>query len=85
MGHAIGVDVGGTKIAAGLVDEQGRILARVRRESPAADSDLIEDTIADLVHELERGHEVSGVGVGAAGFIDSTRSTVLFPPQSRLA
>jgi len=81
MGHAIGVDVGGTKIAAGLVDEEGRILSRVRRESPAADSNLIEDTIADLVRELARGHDVSGVGVGAAGFIDAARSTVLFAPN----
>lgn len=81
MGHAIGVDVGGTKIAAGLVDEEGRILSRVRRESPAADSNLIEDTIADLVRELARGHDVSGVGVGAAGFIDAARSTVLVAPN----
>lgn len=81
MVHAVGVDVGGTKIAAGLVDERGQILARARRESPAADSDLIEDTIADLVRELSCGHDVAGVGVGAAGFVDASRSTVLFAPN----
>jgi len=81
MVNAVGVDVGGTKIAAGLVDERGQILARARRESPAADSDLIEDTIADLVRELGQGHDVAGVGVGAAGFVDASRSTVLFAPN----
>ena len=29
--HAIGVDIGGTKIAAGVVDDEGRILAQTRR------------------------------------------------------
>jgi len=33
---AIGVDVGGTKVAAGVVDEQGRILAKLKRSTPAA-------------------------------------------------
>ena len=81
MVHSIGVDVGGTKIAAGLVDEQGRILERARRDSPAADAAQIEDTIADLARELSRGRDIAGVGVGAAGFIDAKRSTVLFAPN----
>jgi glucokinase len=34
MGLTIGVDIGGTKVAAGVVDEDGRILARVRRDTP---------------------------------------------------
>ena len=31
--YAIGVDIGGTKIAAGVVDEEGRIIAQTRRVS----------------------------------------------------
>jgi glucokinase len=81
MALTIGVDVGGTKIAAGVVDEQGSVLARARRVSPATDTDAIEDTIADLVRELAAEHEVAAVGVGAAGFIDKQRSTVLFAPN----
>ena len=81
MGLTVGVDVGGTKIAAGVVDEKGAIVQRVRRESPAADSEAIEETIADLVRELAADHDVVGVGVGAAGFVDVTRSTVLFAPN----
>lgn len=81
MTLTIGVDVGGTKIAAGLVAADGRILARARRDSPAGDVEQIEDTIAGLVRELAGGHEVLGVGVGAAGLVDNARSTILFAPN----
>lgn len=81
MALTIGVDVGGTKIAAGVVDETGRIVARARRESPATDSEAIEDAIAEMVAELSRDRTVQGIGVAAAGFIDAARSTVLFAPN----
>ena len=81
MGLTVGIDVGGTKIAGGVVDEQGHILATARRESPATDTDAIEHAIEDLVAELRADHEVVAVGVGAAGFVDSKRSTVLFAPN----
>ena len=81
MGLTIGVDVGGTKIAAGVVDEKGAILQRARRESPAEDKAAMEDTIAELVRELAADHDVEGVGVGAAGFVDVTRSIVLLAPN----
>lgn len=81
MGLTIGVDVGGTKVAAGVVDEQGRILQRARRPTPSSSPDDVERTIADLVEELRAGHEVEAVGLGAAGFVDVERSTVLFAPN----
>lgn len=81
MGLTVGVDVGGTKIAAGVVDEKGTILQRARRESPASDSDAIEECIADLVRELTADNAVDAVGVGAAGFVDVSRSIVLFAPN----
>ena len=81
MGLAVGIDIGGTKIAGGVVDERGTILATARRESPATDTDAIERNVEDLVAELWAGHEVVAVGVGAAGFVDSKRSTVMFAPN----
>lgn len=77
----IGVDVGGTKVAAGVVDESGRILARVRRRTPSANPSDVEDVIASCVVELRSEHDVTAVGVGAAGFIDSGRARVLFAPN----
>ncbi len=81
MALTAGIDVGGTKIAGGVVDEQGRILATARRESPATDTDAIERNIEDLVAELKAAHPIEAVGVGAAGFVDAARSTVLFAPN----
>jgi glucokinase len=81
MGLAIGVDIGGTKVAAGVVDDDGRILARLRRDTPANDPDRVEDVIADCIRELATDHEVDTAGLGAAGFVDAARSTVLFAPN----
>ena len=81
MGLAVGIDIGGTKIAGGVVDEHGKVLATARRESPATDTDAIERNVEDLVSELRADHDVVAVGVGAAGFVDSKRATVLFAPN----
>lgn len=81
MSLACGIDIGGTKIAGGVVDDDGNVLARLRAESPATSSAAIADTVVGLVRELARAHPVDRVGVGAAGFIDAGRSTVLFAPN----
>lgn len=80
-GLTVGVDVGGTKIAAGVVDEKGTLLASTRRETPAGDTRGVLEGIADATRELQHEHEVTGVGIGAAGFVDRSRSTVLFAPN----
>jgi glucokinase len=77
----IGVDVGGTKIAAGLVDEKGELGARARRETPSQDPDAITATIVDVTRELAAQQKVDAVGIGSAGFVDSGRSRVLFAPN----
>ena len=81
VGLTIGVDVGGTKIAAGVVDDVGRILVSTRRDTPSEDPHKTADAIADAIRELAASHEVEAVGLGAAGFIDAQRSTVLFAPN----
>jgi glucokinase len=77
----IGVDVGGTKVAAGVVTEDGTVLARTRRPTPSASPEHVEETIAAVVTDLRREHDVEAVGIGAAGFIDADRSRVLFAPN----
>src|ERR1700684_302399 len=77
----IGVDVGGTKAAAGVVDDEGHIVQKLKRSTPAASPVPTAQVIAEIVTELAPQHEVSAVGLGAAGFIDETRSTVLFAPN----
>lgn len=70
MSLTIGIDVGGTKVAAGVVDDQGRIVEKLRRSTPSASPELTAAVIAEAATELLSRHEVSAVGVGAAGFVN---------------
>ncbi|MFL6054610.1 MAG: ROK family glucokinase [Actinoallomurus sp.] len=82
MTLTIGVDVGGTKVAAGVVDDHGRILEKVRRPTPSTSPHETARVIAEVVEILKgRFGEVEAVGLGAAGFVDESRSTVLFAPN----
>ena len=81
MGLAIGVDVGGTKVAAGVVDDQGKVIEKFRRYTPAASPEDTISVISGVVIELTGRHEVDAVGIGAAGFVDQTRANVLFAPN----
>ena len=76
-----GIDIGGTKIAGAVVDADGAVLEEARVESPATDPEAIEAAVAGLVAGLAARHPVTAVGVGAAGYIDADRSTVLFAPN----
>lgn len=80
MTLAIGVDIGGTKIAAGLVSEAGEILQSVAEPTPD-DSTKIPAIVADLVERLTGGEQAVGVGIGAAGFVGEDRATVRFAPN----
>lgn len=82
-GLVIGIDIGGTKVAGGVVAPNGRVLARVRTETPdrSKSPEVVEDTIVGVVEQLRRGHRVRAVGVGAAGFVDERRANVLFAPH----
>ncbi len=81
MSLTIGIDVGGTKIAAGVVNPDGSIIEKLRRDTPARETRATEDAIIALVGELRRRHDIEAVGIGAAGYIDEKRATVLFAPN----
>jgi glucokinase len=81
LGLTLGVDIGGSKLLGAVVDPDGNILAQARRPTPASDAGLLLGQIVDVIHELTNGYEVDAVGIGAAGWIDEKRSTVLFAPN----
>jgi glucokinase len=74
----IGVDVGGTKVLGGIVDPSGNVLETSRRPTPADDGAATREVIIEIVQELAAKHEVEALGIGATGWIDAARSTVLF-------
>ena len=81
MGLTIGVDIGGTKVLGGVVDSAGDVLAQTRRDTPAQDPARTADRIIEVIQELAAGYPVDAVGIGAAGWIDATRSVVQFAPN----
>ena len=83
VSNSIGVDVGGTKILAGLVDDSGNVLTTARRPTPAHDPVAVLAVVAEVVRELmaESTVPVVGVGLGIAGQVENTRSTVLWAPN----
>lgn len=79
--HSIGIDIGGTKIAAGLVSPDGEVSQVIRVASPASDPALMTNTVVDLINRLAEGNEIDAVGIAAAGFIDSKRNEILYSPN----
>lgn len=79
--YAVGIDIGGTKIAGALVDEDGTIVREARVATPASDGEGIVEAVVSLVEELIDGVGAIGVGVAAAGFIDAEQSTIVYAPN----
>jgi len=83
---AIGIDIGGTKVAGGVVDEAGNVTHRARRDTPhrSKSPSIVEGTIVEVVTELMElvgPEKVAAVGIGAAGFVAADRATVVFAPH----
>jgi glucokinase len=85
VGLSIGVDIGGTKILAGAVTEDGEIVKTARRDTPHSDATAVLDLVAEVVTELARAVDapIDGVGLGVAGPVDASRSHVYFAPNLR--
>jgi len=76
----VGVDIGGTKIAVGLVSADGALLERVSEPTPE-DVGKIPALIADLAERVTPDTGIEAIGIGAAGFVSSDRSTMRFSPN----
>lgn len=79
--HAIGIDIGGTKIAGALVDENGSIVREMRVPTPANDVLALTSAVAEIINELASGNDVVGAGIAAAGFIDADQSHIVYAPN----
>ncbi len=78
--NALGVDVGGTKIAAGIVTPDGEVLNEVRY--PTADnSEKLVQGIARAIKEVGDGYEASGICLAVPGLILAQESKVIFSPN----
>jgi glucokinase len=82
---AIGVDLGGTKVEAAVVDAGGKILQRLKQPTNvAAGPDGITAEISGMVQRLREGgppFQPTGIGVGVAGQINAATGIVRFAPN----
>ena len=78
----LGLDLGGTKIAAAVVRDDGSVVATGRAPTPTSGFSDVVDAMAKLAHELLRDvPSVRAVGVGSPGPLDLKTGTVLFAPN----
>jgi glucokinase len=78
---AIGLDVGGTKVAGLLVDEDGEVIARGSAETPATDAEATMKTLFQVAEELRSSGQPVAVGIGAAGMVDFATGTMRWAPN----
>ncbi len=77
----IGVDLGGTKIYAVVLDGD-KVVAEGKRKTPTQGGPLaVVDAMAAVVTELGGTENVAGVGVGAPGVVDPADGTVRSAPN----
>lgn len=79
--YAVGIDIGGTKIAGALVAEDGTIVRETRVPTPAADPSAIADAVVSIITELSEDVEVLVAGVAAAGFVDAAGANIVYAPN----
>src|SRR5918995_6839258 len=78
--NIVGVDVGATKIAAGVVSPEGEVLSRVRYPTANSRGGLL-DTLTQAISEVSHGFEVDGVCLGVPGLILAQETKVISSPN----
>ena len=75
----LAIDIGGTKIAAAVCDENDSIIQRWRVPTPM-DADAINQHIAEVYREaVAAGHtDIEAIGISAAGNVSADRKTLTF-------
>ena len=84
MRRAIGLDIGGTKIAGGVVDESGEVLTELVERTPEeSDAAAVTPILLDLVARLRAGHDdVAAICVGAAGLVEWPAGRMIWAPNN---
>lgn len=67
--HVIAIDLGGTKLAAGVVDREGTVLRRTEHPTETSSQDALLAQIDGAIEELMNG-EVGALGIGIPSLID---------------
>lgn len=83
MKKAIGIDIGGTKIAAGIITEKGELLKRTELKSDPSDREKMFTRVVEAVELLLEDtsfsiKDITGIGVGVPGKVDREKGIAVF-------
>lgn len=77
MKKAIGIDLGGTSVLGGIINENGEMLKKTKRDTFSANNtNEVLNSIKEVIDELLEDN-ILGIGIGSPGFIDSKEGKVL--------
>lgn len=84
--YVLGIDLGATKIASGLIDPQNRIIASGRiptnvADGPANAVERIAQSVVELAGELPAGQKIAAIGICSPGPLDHETGLLLDPPN----
>ncbi|GAA1292437.1 ROK family glucokinase [Pseudonocardia aurantiaca] len=80
---AIGLDIGGTKIAGAVVDKQGTVVDELVEPTPEeSDAGAVTAVLLSLIDRFRAKHEVVAIGVGAAGIVEWPAGRMLWAPNN---
>lgn len=85
--YAVGIDLGGTNLKAGIVSRDGRIYHRLSiKTNYNAAPQIISDQIFKLINDvIDTAHlktsDIIGIGLGSPGLVDKAGETILFSPN----
>lgn len=83
----LGVDIGGTKVASGLVDARGHILSKARVPMPARGTEAealtaVQQAISAALETMPRvRRRVAGIGISSPGPLDPRKGVIINPPN----
>ncbi|WP_010282944.1 ROK family protein [Bacillus timonensis] len=82
MEYSIGIDIGGTKIAAGIINKMGSVVIKKTFSTPQETKDSIIQLLENIIFSLSEtakteGKKLVGIGIGTAGQIDFEKGKVL--------
>lgn len=89
----IGIDLGGTKLASGLVDQNGKLIAQSRKPTVPTDGNkspqehikyvikVMAEAVEDLVQQIPKGKRLHSIGLASAGPMNVLEGKLLDPPN----
>ena len=80
---AIGLDIGGTKIAGAVVDVHGTVVAELVEPTPEESSgEAVTEVLLSLIERFRAEHSIATIGVGAAGIVQWPEGRMLWAPNN---